>query len=74
MCLSAPEYVPYRGAGRHRKGEYEMTKAERIRAALRGERPDRVPYALWSHFPGIDMDPEKLAEESWSFYKKPPQV
>ncbi len=70
MCLSAPEYVPYRGAGRHRKGEYEMTKAERIRAALRGERPDRVPYALWSHFPGIDMDPEKLAEESWSFYKK----
>lgn len=47
-----------------------MTKAERIRAALKGERPDRVPYALWSHFPGIDMDPEKLAEESWKFYKK----
>ena len=47
-----------------------MTKAERVRAALRGERPDRVPYALWSHFPGIDMDPVRLAEESWKFYKK----
>ena len=47
-----------------------MTKAERIRAALRGERPDRVPYALWSHFPGFDRDPVRLAQESWKFYKK----
>lgn len=47
-----------------------MTKAERIRAALSGERPDRVPYALWTHFPDFDMDPVRLADETWAFYKK----
>ncbi|MEG1773291.1 MAG: uroporphyrinogen decarboxylase family protein, partial [Oscillospiraceae bacterium] len=47
-----------------------MTKAERIRAALHGEKPDRVPYALWTHFPDWDMDPVRLASESWKFYKK----
>lgn len=46
-----------------------MTKAERIRAALSGEKPDITPWALWSHFPDADRDPERLAEVSWNFYK-----
>lgn len=47
-----------------------MTKNERIRAAVTGEKPDRLPYGFWTHLPGIDMDPELLAEETYRFYKK----
>jgi len=47
-----------------------MTKTERIKAAIDGKRPDMIPYSLWSHFPGVDMDPARLAEHTWEFYKK----
>ena len=46
-----------------------MTKAERIRAAVEGRDVDVVPFSFWSHFPDVDMDPEKLAECTYSFYK-----
>lgn len=47
-----------------------MTKKERIRAAVQGGEPDTLPYSFWTHLPGIDLDPEKLAESTYEFYKK----
>lgn len=46
-----------------------MNKKERIRAAVRGERPDYLPYSFWSHLPGIDLDPVLLAAETYQFFK-----
>lgn len=46
-----------------------MTKRERIKAAVNGERPDKMPYSLWTHLPGIDLDPVLLAEKTYEFYK-----
>ncbi|MBQ6335393.1 MAG: hypothetical protein IJI46_10020 [Erysipelotrichaceae bacterium] len=47
-----------------------MTKKERIYAAVKGEKCDRLPYAIWTHLPGIDMDPVRLAQETYNFYKE----
>lgn len=44
-----------------------MNKFERVQAALNGEPTDRIPYAFWSHLPGIDLNPELLAKETLSF-------
>ena len=41
-----------------------------MRAALRGEAPDRPPYSFWTHLPGIDLDPQRLAQESAAFAKR----
>jgi uroporphyrinogen decarboxylase len=38
-----------------------------VRAALRGEAPDRPPYSLWTHLPGVDLDPVRLAAETAAF-------
>ncbi len=46
-----------------------MTKAERIRAVINGQKPDTLPYSFWTHLPGIDLDPVRLAEETYRFYK-----
>lgn len=46
-----------------------MNKKDRIRASLQGERPDRLPYSFWSHFPDVDLDPERLADKTYQFYK-----
>lgn len=46
-----------------------MNKKERIQAAIRGDKPDQLPYSLWTHLPGIDLDPELLAEKTYEFYK-----
>ena len=47
-----------------------MTKKERIQAAIRGEKPDKIPYSFWTHMPGTDLDPEAIAEKTYEFYKK----
>jgi uroporphyrinogen decarboxylase len=39
----------------------QMTHWERIRAALKGEETDRVPIALWRHWPPDDETPGGLA-------------
>lgn len=39
-----------------------MNHRERIEAVLNGEKPDRVPVALWRHFPVDDMSADTLAE------------
>lgn len=46
-----------------------MTKKERIQAAVNGSTPDHLPYSLWTHFPGIDLDPVLLAEKTYEFYQ-----
>ena len=48
----------------------EMTKVERIKAALKKEAVDKLPYAFWTHLPGDDMFPEIVAEKTYEFYKK----
>ncbi|MCQ1531755.1 uroporphyrinogen decarboxylase family protein [Lutispora saccharofermentans] len=47
-----------------------MTKTERIKAAIEGRQTDSIPYAFWTHLPGIDMDPSALADATFDFYKK----
>jgi len=42
----------------------EMTKSDRIRAAIAGEAVDRPPIALWRHFPVDDQDPQTLADSA----------
>lgn len=44
-----------------------MNKLDRVQAALNGEAVDRPPYAFWTHFPGIDLDPDALARETIAF-------
>jgi uroporphyrinogen decarboxylase len=43
---------------------------ERVQVALRGEAVDRPPYSFWTHFPGIDLDPEALARETIAFARE----
>lgn len=44
-----------------------MTHRERIRAATLGERTDRVPVALWRHFPVKDESADGLAQSVAGF-------
>lgn len=46
-----------------------MTKRERVQAAIRGERPDQLPYSFWTHLPGSDLDAERLADDTYSFFR-----
>ena len=39
-----------------------LTKRERLEKAIHGEEVDRVPVALWRHWPGDDQRPADLAE------------
>jgi uroporphyrinogen decarboxylase len=45
-------------------------KAERIRQALGGEAVDQRPFSFWTHLPGIDLDPMRLAEETNAFFRE----
>jgi len=47
-----------------------LTKRERLEAAIRGEATDRVPVALWRHFPGDDYRPEDLAASTVGFQRR----
>src|SRR5215472_5699849 len=51
-------------------GKAKLTKAERVRRALRAEDLDHAPCAFWTHFPGIDLDPDALATEMAAFARK----
>lgn len=44
-----------------------MKKTERVRAALRGEALDRPPFSFWTHLPQIDLDWQRIAEETAAF-------
>ena len=47
-----------------------MTKFERIRSAIRREPVDRIPYALWRHFPDVDRSPAGLAQATLRFHQR----
>ncbi len=47
-----------------------MTHKERIRAALRGEALDRIPVALWQHFPRYDAQADTLAQQVIAFQRQ----
>lgn len=46
-----------------------QTHRERIEHCLAGEEPDRVPLALWRHFPVDDQSPETLANATINFQR-----
>src|SRR5439155_23979614 len=48
----------------------QMTRRERIRAALNREPVDRVPYAGWRHFPAVDKSPAGLAQATLRFHER----
>ncbi|MCC6905497.1 MAG: uroporphyrinogen decarboxylase [Anaerolineae bacterium] len=47
-----------------------MNKRERLQAAIHGENVDRVPIALWRHWPGDDQRADDLAEAHIAFQKE----
>lgn len=48
----------------------KMNSLERIEAAIHGQSVDRVPIALWCHFPHVDQTAEGLARAVIDFQKK----
>lgn len=46
-----------------------MTKRKRLEAAILGQPVDRMPVALWRHFPGDDRYPEEQARAHLEFQK-----
>jgi uroporphyrinogen decarboxylase len=47
-----------------------MNKRERLAAAIAGQSVDRVPVALWRHFPGDDQAPAALAAATVAFQRR----
>lgn len=47
-----------------------MTKKELIKSVLKGKKPNHIPYSMWTHMPGIDLDPVKITQKTVEFYKK----
>lgn len=45
----------------------ELSHRERLEICLSGNRPDRIPVALWRHFPVDDQSPENLASAILAF-------
>ena len=48
----------------------EVSKRERLMAAIRGGPVDRPPVALWRHFPGDDYRPDDLAAATVAFQRE----
>jgi uroporphyrinogen decarboxylase len=48
----------------------QMSRRDRIQAALRREPVDRVPYAVWRHFPAVDRSPAGLAQATLRFHER----
>jgi uroporphyrinogen decarboxylase len=46
----------------------QMSRRERLRAAIDRQPVDRVPYAVWRHFPSVDRSPAGLAQASLRFH------
>ncbi len=47
-----------------------MNKFERVRAAIKREPVDRIPYAVWCHFPEADRSPAGLAQATLRFHQR----
>ena len=48
----------------------QMSRRERIAAAVNRQPVDRVPYAVWRHFPTVDRSPAGLAQASLRFHER----
>jgi uroporphyrinogen decarboxylase len=48
----------------------EMSKRDRLLAAVAGSEVDRPPVALWRHFPGDDQRPSDLAAATVAFQRR----
>lgn len=48
----------------------EMTKWERVRAALHGEDVDRPPVGFWRHYYLLEWNPQRLAEAMVGFVRE----
>ena len=46
----------------------QLTRRERLTAAINREPVDRVPYAVWRHFPAVDRSPAGLAQATLRFH------
>jgi uroporphyrinogen decarboxylase len=46
----------------------QMSRRERLQAAIRREPVDRTPYAVWRHFPTVDRSPAGLAQATLRFH------
>lgn len=44
-----------------------MNREERVRAAIEGREPDRIPVSVWMHLSDKDQDPRSLAEAMTAF-------
>ena len=48
----------------------QMSRRERVTAALGRHPVDRVPYAFWRHFPKVDRSPAGLAQATLRFHER----
>jgi uroporphyrinogen decarboxylase len=48
----------------------KLTHRQRLEACLVGEQPDRIPVALWRHFPVEDQSPARLAAATLHFQRE----
>jgi uroporphyrinogen decarboxylase len=48
----------------------QMSRRERIQAAINREPVDRVPYAVWRHFPTVDRSPAGLGQATLRFHER----
>lgn len=48
----------------------QMTKLERVRAALAGKPVDRMPVGFWRHWPGDDQREDSLVEVTLDFQRR----
>jgi uroporphyrinogen decarboxylase len=48
----------------------QMSRRERLLAAVARQPVDRVPYAVWRHFPAVDRSPAGLAQATLRFHER----
>lgn len=48
----------------------QLTKRERVEAALKGDHVDRVPVSAWQHFLPAERQPETLAAASLNYFRE----
>jgi uroporphyrinogen decarboxylase len=48
----------------------QMSRRERVLAAVNRQPVDRMPYAVWRHFPTVDHSPAGLAQATLRFHER----
>ena len=48
----------------------QMSRRDRVLAAINRQPVDRVPYAVWRHFPSVDHSPAGLAQATLRFHER----